>query len=76
MTPMKKSSEMVSFRVPGGEIDEAEKLCSANGMDLTSYIVAALVHFVHAKVQQGEIDPPDFMRQRPQAHEPRLRRLP
>lgn len=72
---MKKSSEMVSFRAPGNEIDEAERICLANGMDLTSYIVAALVHYVHAKVQQGELEPPPFMSRRPQAHEPRPKRI-
>lgn len=65
MPAMKKVSDMVSFRHTSSDIRVAEEICANNGIDLTSYIVASLVHYVHAKAAQGEIEMPNFLRERP-----------
>lgn len=54
-------TEMVSFRYTGNAMHEAEKICAENSMDISAYIVLALLHLVHAEVCHGHIPRPAFL---------------
>ena len=55
------NTKTVSFRCIGNTIEKAEQICHENNIDLTSYIIASLLHAVHAKIRTGEITPPESM---------------
>ena len=60
---MKES--MISFRCSAEDIDLARTISRQNEISLSSYIISALVHYIHAKVQQGEMDLPPFLAKLP-----------
>lgn len=56
-----KTSTMVSFRCSGKFLAKVEHLAAINRMDFSSYVVAALVHYVYMRAGEGYIPTPRFL---------------
>ena len=61
------SDTILSFRCNGEQLKIARQICRDNKITLTDYALAALVHYVYAKVQQGELKRPPFFDNLPKA---------
>lgn len=52
----------ISFRCDEEELKTAKKICRENDIPLTTYLLTAVVHYIHAQVQQGKMEEPEFLR--------------
>lgn len=56
--------KLVSFRYAPHLIRDTDQLSFQNHMDLSSYIVFSLMHYIRARARMGEIEMPDFLKGR------------
>lgn len=57
----KRESTYVSARFPLCVVEEMEQICAQSGIDLSTYIVQALVHYVESMARQGDLEVPNFL---------------
>ena len=57
--------KIISIRCPKEMLETAQKICEINEIDLSSYLVLAASHYVHAKALRGEIDMPEHFLKTP-----------
>lgn len=58
---LRMDETVISIRYDKKDMAQAIKICEKNDIDISCYIVQALLHYVELHVRKGDIERPRFM---------------